>query len=52
VLPSEKEIAANPRARSAKLRSAERTKASRRAVDEDVMALAALPEASAGRARA
>ncbi len=52
VLPTEKEIAANPRARSAKLRSAERTMAARRAVDEDVMALAALPEASAGRARA
>jgi 16S rRNA (cytosine1402-N4)-methyltransferase len=52
VLPSESEIAANPRARSAKLRSAERTKTARCAVDEDVMALAALPEATAGRARA
>jgi 16S rRNA (cytosine1402-N4)-methyltransferase len=44
VLPSEAEMRANPRARSAKLRVAERTTAPALGIDSDVMALATLPE--------
>ncbi|CAH1666379.1 MULTISPECIES: 16S rRNA (cytosine(1402)-N(4))-methyltransferase RsmH [unclassified Chelatococcus] len=52
VIASETELRANPRARSAKLRAAERTTAPPRAEDEDVLALAALPEAGrAGKPR-
>ncbi|WP_342361294.1 16S rRNA (cytosine(1402)-N(4))-methyltransferase RsmH [Terrarubrum flagellatum] len=42
--PSDSEIAANPRARSARLRAAERTDAAARGEDSDIMALAALPQ--------
>ncbi|MBB3808249.1 16S rRNA (cytosine(1402)-N(4))-methyltransferase RsmH [Pseudochelatococcus contaminans] len=44
VAPTEAECARNSRARSAKLRAAERTDAPVREVDESVMSLAALPE--------
>jgi 16S rRNA (cytosine1402-N4)-methyltransferase len=43
VTPSRQEIAANPRARSAKLRYGVRTKAPARGTDERLMALARLP---------
>jgi 16S rRNA (cytosine1402-N4)-methyltransferase len=53
VVPDANEIAANPRARSAKLRAAERTAAPARPLDMDIAALATLPEPPAkGRARA
>lgn len=48
ITPSRKEIAANPRARSAKLRYGERTKAPPRGIDENLMALAKLPCAIQG----
>ncbi|WGJ15616.1 16S rRNA (cytosine(1402)-N(4))-methyltransferase RsmH [Methylocapsa sp. D3K7] len=43
VIPSQREIDANPRARSAKLRHGERTKAPPRGLDDRLMALAKLP---------
>ncbi len=49
IAPTDAEITANPRARSAKLRVAERTAAAARAVDAEVSALAALPEPVATR---
>jgi 16S rRNA (cytosine1402-N4)-methyltransferase len=45
VVPSRREILANPRSRSAKLRYGARTKAPPRGLDEKLMALARLPEA-------
>jgi 16S rRNA (cytosine1402-N4)-methyltransferase len=48
VTPSRREIAANPRARSAKLRYGVRTKALPRGVDDHLMALAKLPQACQG----
>jgi 16S rRNA (cytosine1402-N4)-methyltransferase len=47
VIPSRREIAANPRARSAKLRYGVRTKAPPRGLDNRLMALARLPQARA-----
>ncbi|MDJ1158619.1 16S rRNA (cytosine(1402)-N(4))-methyltransferase RsmH [Chelatococcus sp. SYSU_G07232] len=44
VSPSEDELAANVRARSAKLRAAERTEAAARGLDDSVRALAELPQ--------
>ncbi|WP_159728128.1 16S rRNA (cytosine(1402)-N(4))-methyltransferase RsmH [Methylosinus sp. Ce-a6] len=49
VTPSEREIAANPRARSAKLRFAMRSEAPARAIDETLARLARLPERAKGR---
>ncbi|BBU62057.1 ribosomal RNA small subunit methyltransferase H [Methylosinus sp. C49] len=49
VTPSDREIAANPRARSAKLRFATRTDAPARAIDESLARLARLPERAKGR---
>jgi 16S rRNA (cytosine1402-N4)-methyltransferase len=43
VMPSQREIDANPRARSAKLRHGERTNAPPRGLDDRLMALAKLP---------
>ena len=51
VLPSDSEIARNPRSRSAKLRAAERTDAPVPAPLAAIQALAALPEAPRGGAR-
>ncbi|MCI0466383.1 MAG: 16S rRNA (cytosine(1402)-N(4))-methyltransferase RsmH [Beijerinckiaceae bacterium] len=48
LLPSRREIAANPRARSAKLRYGMRTGAAARGADARLMALARLPQAHAG----
>ncbi|MGH6868446.1 MAG: 16S rRNA (cytosine(1402)-N(4))-methyltransferase RsmH [Methylocella sp.] len=48
VTPSRREIAANPRARSAKLRCGVRTKAVPRGLDDRLMALAKLPQAHPG----
>ncbi|TCR61879.1 16S rRNA (cytosine1402-N4)-methyltransferase [Bosea sp. BK604] len=44
VAPSEEEMRSNPRARSAKLRAAERTEAPTRPPDADLVALAELPQ--------
>jgi 16S rRNA (cytosine1402-N4)-methyltransferase len=48
VTPSRREIDANPRARSAKLRHGERTKAPSRGLDERLVGLAKLPQAHPG----
>ncbi|HEY8032410.1 MAG TPA: 16S rRNA (cytosine(1402)-N(4))-methyltransferase RsmH [Methylocella sp.] len=48
VMPSRREMSANPRARSAKLRYGVRTKAAPRGLDDRLMALAKLPEARPG----
>lgn len=50
IVPAAAEIAANPRARSAKLRHGRRTSAPARGRDEALMGLARLPRAKAGRA--
>lgn len=50
IIPSHREIAANPRARSAKLRYGVRTKAPPRGLDSGLIALATLPQARGGRA--
>lgn len=49
VTPSSEEIAANPRARSAKLRFAMRSSAPARDIDEKLLRLARLPERAKGR---
>ncbi|MBG0812046.1 16S rRNA (cytosine(1402)-N(4))-methyltransferase RsmH [Methylosinus sp. H3A] len=49
VTPSQREIATNPRARSAKLRFATRSEAPARAIDETLARLARLPERVKGR---
>jgi 16S rRNA (cytosine1402-N4)-methyltransferase len=51
IVPTETEIRANPRARSAKLRIAARTDAPGRPLDPDVNALALLPDRPASRRR-
>ncbi|MGL4497179.1 MAG: 16S rRNA (cytosine(1402)-N(4))-methyltransferase RsmH, partial [Beijerinckiaceae bacterium] len=51
VEPTESECAANPRARSAKLRVAVRSAAPARAISESILALARLPVATGGRGR-
>jgi 16S rRNA (cytosine1402-N4)-methyltransferase len=43
VAPSEAEMRANPRARSAKLRAAERTEAAARAPEAELVTLAVVP---------
>ncbi|MCI0598042.1 MAG: 16S rRNA (cytosine(1402)-N(4))-methyltransferase RsmH [Beijerinckiaceae bacterium] len=48
LIPSRREIAANPRARSAKLRYGVRTSAAPRGIDDRLMALARLPQACTG----
>jgi 16S rRNA (cytosine1402-N4)-methyltransferase len=48
VMPSRREMSANPRARSAKLRYGVRTKAMPRGFDDRLMALAKLPEVHPG----
>ena len=48
VMPSRREMTANPRARSAKLRYGVRTKAGPRGLDDRLLARAKLPEAQSG----
>lgn len=48
IIPSDAEVAANPRARSAKLRHGVRTSAAARGPDESLLALARLPQRKAG----
>jgi 16S rRNA (cytosine1402-N4)-methyltransferase len=51
IVPSPAELATNPRARSAKLRAAERTDAPARELDDEIAALARLPQSGRPGAR-